>query len=471
MTSTTAKSTLPAVAQTCWLFLFVLMTSYFLSTVGVQASFLPQTEPSEKVETRRTLDDFDTKYVAHIMPWFELTSTITLSHWCNPSFGGSHYESVFGFYSSQDKRVIRKQLLLMQAAGIDGVWIDMQSINWLTAVQAIVGETVNLGMNFAIVIDNFGDPGVADDVADNLKVWMEMPNYYRVFGRPILPYYEHQSKWGTSLMPGWRTKDGHQPYVIGTYWVHKDELPALGYDSLFFWTSADLEWLKTYYENDDIPLKVGSVYRGWREAYLHQHHAGPYMGYLEDTLAMVKDYRPYFAQIVTWNDYTEGTMIEPSWIRDYETGNCGDPSQSFWQSKTKSCEQLAKDDDAADEVYSAGGTMPGCVAGNGEVRCSGSEELACSEVVDCRKPTGQLWGPPPEGCPETGENKTAFGDLAAIAEAILGLPFENSTAQFQAILDGWEPDIEEESGKAAAGAQICIGALLLSVAAATLLAL
>lgn len=398
--------------------------------------------------------DQETKYVAHIMPWFDAGSSITGSHWCDPAFGGSFYESVFGLYSSKDPALIRKQLLLMKAAGIDGVWIDLQFTEWLEAIHAIIHEVNRLDMHFAIVIDNYARATIVEDVKADLRVWMEMPSYYRVFGRPVLPYFEHKDRQGTTVLPDWHTTDGHQPYVIGTYMVHPDGLPV-GYDSLFFWNSPDLKWLETYYNSLDFTVKVGAIYRGWHEAYTDRHHTPPYMGYMGRTLEMAQEFKPYFAQIATWNDYAEGTMVEPSFLRDVSRGGCGDPKEAYWASSSKACSSLFEL-----KLFTDGGSIGAClpgVASRGGIDgpCSGSGSATCGNVTDCTKPLDSVEGPAPPECPAG--NRTAYGDLAAIAWAVRGTPLVNATATFEAILDGWEPEEPAVPMSAAAGLPPLVG--------------
>lgn len=59
---------------------------------------------------------------------------------CDENYGNSFYRSVLGNYGSSEPSVIRKQLLMMKVAGLDGVWIDIQTAEWLDTVRAIVEQ-------------------------------------------------------------------------------------------------------------------------------------------------------------------------------------------------------------------------------------------------------------------------------------------------------------------------------------------
>jgi hypothetical protein len=423
---------------------------------------LPQSAPAEaQGGSGGSSEDYETKYVAHVMPWFEHVDRrgMTGNHWCDPDFGNSYYESAFGRYSSADPVIIRRQLLLMKYAGLDGVWIDLQVEAWLPAIRAIVKEVVDLGMNFAIVVDNYAEPEIVDTVKDEMQDFMDLPNYYRVFGRPILPYYEHPWRWGSTKMPSWRARDGHRPYIIGTFSQHPTGELKEGFDSLFFWHTPDIGWLEAYYLSPDLSMKVGSVFHGWREGYADRKHVAPYFGYLEDTLDLARRHKPYFAQLVTWNDYTEGTMFEPAWLSNTSDPNrCADPTKSLWSDEVKTCSQIN-----GNQVFNAGGVIPPCLQttfearaakqGGGEAEgltmCSGSGDEPCADVMDCSRPLGRIFGLPRAGCP--GGPRSIYSDLAKVAQAIAGLPVENSTTRFQAIVEGWEPPHNDTVAMSAAG--------------------
>eukprot|EP00913_Durusdinium_trenchii_P029042 g27230.t1 len=41
----------------------------------------------------------------------------------------------------------------------------------------------------------------------------------------------------------------------------------------------------------------------------------PFLQMMGPTLDLASKFQPEFVQVITWNDYSEGTMIEPSWVR------------------------------------------------------------------------------------------------------------------------------------------------------------
>ena len=64
---------------------------------------------------------------------------------------------------------------------------------------------------------------------------------------------------------------------------------------------------------------LGSVnvlsHQGYRDCYPTGSLEDPHLGMLPPSLGEAMRHRPDFVQLTTWNDYTEGTMLEPSWLR------------------------------------------------------------------------------------------------------------------------------------------------------------
>lgn len=167
-----------------------------------------------------------------------------------------------------------------------------------------------LELRVAVVLDNYFHANLANMLRDDLQELMAQPHYYRIDGRPILPIFEHTARWGATVLPTWADREGRRPFVIGSYMAHlREEQVPVGFDSLFFWHSPDVAWLEAYYKSPKFQVKVGSVFRGWRESYKRHMHSPPYLGFLNTTLQLARDHRPHFAQLVTWNDYGEGTDL------------------------------------------------------------------------------------------------------------------------------------------------------------------
>merc|ERR1712039_607064 len=112
----------------------------------------------------------------------------------------------------------------------------------------------------------------------------------------------------------------------------------------------------------------------------------------------------------TWNDYGEGTMVEPAFLRD-ETPGCshqGRPPATildcYWHGK------------AAGEVCEGNKRHPSCVEEKAGL-CSGSGTEECTAIQDCSRPWGSVDGPAASECEVlqlTRENGdfSAYSDLA-----------------------------------------------------------
>ncbi|CAE8629124.1 unnamed protein product [Polarella glacialis] len=105
---------------------------------------------------------------------------------------------------------------------------------------------------------------------------------------------------------------------------------------------------------------------------------------LESTLRRASEHRPEFVQMTTWNDYTEGTQIEPSWLRLDNT--CLDICGSSCLT-TESCDSFGL-------------------------------------FTDCTKPLGTSWGPADPSCGIIG-NISAWDDYNRVKQHI---SFERSAS-------------------------------------------
>jgi len=265
--------------------------------------------PGDALTVRRT------KVVAHYLPWFlganvnqacgrnPEACTYKHDHWCS-AYGNSYYTSYLGSYDiSNSSGVIDIQLDLMKDAGLDGLWIDYQLPSWNDAIDEIVAGLRSRSMGFAIMIDSATNPSVMADNAVKVLQWIQEPHYYQHQGLPIVLIWNNNETIFTPLpIPAiYISRLEHSPpeWAVGTYtWVRPSD-----------------DWLVRYYELDHPAFSSGSAFRGYKDCYLNKTLEVPHLNMLEPTLQRASDHRPEFLQLVTWNDYTEGTQVEPSWLR------------------------------------------------------------------------------------------------------------------------------------------------------------
>jgi len=326
--------------------------------------------PSESTDPGAGNGEVRTKYVVHYMPWFLGVRTPGLyDHWC---VGNSYYESYLGLYDQNQREVVGQQLDLMKASGIDGLWIDYQLTSWDSVVEMIIDELEARGMGVAIVVDNAVNNNIFIDAQVKLGQWAGRSNYYRHQGIPVVPVFND-------------IEINFQPLPFQAYYMTRREVPVPSWaNGTYPWITADLQWLEDHYKNDhSLPsFAIGAAYRGFRDCYSNRMFHVPFLQMLEPSLLVTSKYQPEFVQVLTWNDYSEGTMIEPSWLRRHG-----------------SCHQTCSD------AYTPCPTSYDCFS-------------ADETPKDCDKPYGASFGPTDPACTSTPLNKSAYSDLDTLKEHI-----------------------------------------------------
>jgi hypothetical protein len=276
-------------------------------------------EPGESVASeRQALQKSDPRKIyVHLMPWFETPGF----HW---DMVGRHYNPQIGPYHSGDSKVIEYQLLLMKYAGIDGVIVDWPGrstmypdlpVNAENADQ-LIAQTAKFGMEFAVCFED-QYAGDANDAINSMH-WVKdhyfnQPNHIKVNGQPALFVFGPQ-KLGAGDWPGVLAATGADPAFF-TLWYNDKAGGAR--DGTFGWIYSDgVTGVKNYYDRADQGTKVPIVYPGFNAAYANgaPGWSVPYdaSGDTFTTLWNMSKGVGQLVQLATWNDYTEGTMIEPS---------------------------------------------------------------------------------------------------------------------------------------------------------------
>ncbi|MBN1949971.1 MAG: hypothetical protein JW801_02155 [Bacteroidales bacterium] len=288
----------------------------------------------------------------HYMPWFEDKSSSENgnwgSHWTmgtmNPdevSDGrraiASHYYPLIGPYASGDPDVLEYHLLLMKYSGISGVLIDWYgsydvydygSIRENT--EKLIGMLAKVGLKYAIVYEDRTIEGVlgntsetdALQVAGNDMLFIEEnyfnnDHYIEIDGNPLLlvfgPERFHTPAEWTSIFsslfkdPLFLTLNGTSSQTgsnsSGEYiWVNQTSL------DYWYGTSSRFDYF------------MGGAYPGFNDFY-EEGGWGEGLGWeiaydsgatFERGLQKAAQYNMEYLQLITWNDFGEGTMIEPT---------------------------------------------------------------------------------------------------------------------------------------------------------------
>jgi len=296
------------------------------------------------------------KIYVHYMPWFETKETSDNGawgqHWTmatkNPDIideDGKHqiasyYYPLIGPYASVDKDVIEYHLLLMKYIGADGVLID-----WYGTIdlydyplilrnsEALIDMLDEVGLEFAVVYEdrtittafenNAIDNIIAAAKADMSYIqsnYFTNPGYIRINNKPLLlnfgpETFHTEAEWTQifqNLNPKpcflmmWYTSDQGGTNATGEYsWVYEDNSHLTNFYALRL---------------PNIDLALGGAYPGFHDFYA-EGGWGDRMGWqidhndgetFEETLNMSANADIDYLQLITWNDFGEGTMIEPT---------------------------------------------------------------------------------------------------------------------------------------------------------------
>lgn len=279
---------------------------------------------ASKVSSRSLLyPGATTKIYAHFMPWF----------------GGANHMNVG--YSSADVAQIRKQVNDMISRGIQGLIIDWYGPNFSfedTVSTRVMQEVETHGGNFVFSIMEDGGQlqtcaqtsgcDVTQEVINDLNyaytTYERSPAYMRMNGRPVVFFFD-----GTSYPVDWlrvrANVNGNPLFVFrnATAFTHPQS------DGGFSWVnpSSDvsnigLDYLNNFYSTGlahSTQHTVGSPYKGFDDSLAAwTQHRRMVQNCGQTWLATMAEIGNYYSttnqleslQLVTWNDYEEGTEIE-----------------------------------------------------------------------------------------------------------------------------------------------------------------
>jgi hypothetical protein len=273
----------------------------------------------------------------HMMPWFQVGGL----HWSmnarNAATGvASWYAPMIGEYSSNDPVVIEYQLLMMKYAGIDGVVIDWPGLNGANdlpqnkaSADAIIARTAAFGLQFGVVYED--QDAVSVDAAKNDMSYVRdnfftKANFIQANGKPELLVFGPQkfldaNDW-TNILSVFPQKP-----TFFTLWYNA----AAGgnADGQFAWVAQNglkgVSDFDTGADGGNHGLMIPILYPGFNPYYAAGGWPGPTWkvsytlkpdntegGNTLQSSFTLGQYAGDPLQIATWNDYGEGTMIEPT---------------------------------------------------------------------------------------------------------------------------------------------------------------
>ncbi len=306
--------------------------------------------------------------LAHYMPWYQAPPTSpdwgwhwTMNHFkpkqnADGSWNGfaSHYQPLTGLYDSSDEEVLEYQAQLMKLSGIDGVivdWYGMEDWNDYGLLNNATGKLFaaikKAGLKFVICYEdqtirhmiNGGHLKTADAAAHGKKVmdylqntWFADDAYLKVDGRPILFIFGPQYFKDGSTWTGLFARLPKAPlFVTLNKPVPPEAEAAFPWPPMWAAVNGVLDhktllgYLDDFYARaDDWDYVVGGAFPGFNDIYKEAWMSAGY-GSLDAldgetfhfTLQIALNHSPDAIQLITWNDYGEGTNIEPAVEYEY----------------------------------------------------------------------------------------------------------------------------------------------------------
>ena len=286
------------------------------------------------------------KLYMHYMPWFETPETNNGRwgwHWTmnnkNPdriSNGkreiAAWYYPLIGPYASSDPAVLEYHLLLMKYAGIDGVLVDWYGIQQKNDLPGIAKNTDALfkaiektGLEFAIVYEDRFLEGNKTGMINQAKTdmlylqsnYFNKKYYTKINEKPLLLIFgpitlQSKSDWEDVF-----SSLSQQPTFLTLQdFFHTASTTASGE---YMWVDNRKPEDK-YSKAADFPVFIGAAYPGFRDFYkeggngenLNVNWDYDNGNLFESLLNLGKNKGMKYMQLETWNDFGEGTMIEPT---------------------------------------------------------------------------------------------------------------------------------------------------------------
>ena len=338
----------------------LLLLSYFTACF----SAISEEENNTKSGGETTVSEHNGPLIlAHYMPWYRGPSNISeensLSsyggHWTNwnrlnPTQAVNGKARIFanqypltGPYHCGNTDLLEYQASLMKIAGIDGVIFDWygsyashdfgENHEYTKAMAAVLKKA---GLKFLVCYEDntLNMMGESGERADNIgKIsfdwaqdnWFKTNEYIRYENRPLVlcfgpQHFNTKTRWNT-VFSGVEPK----PYFVDL-------------DNRYEWADASYNWfglsggvtidkigitnrLNSFYNSrqKNLPYRLATVYSAFDDAYdTHYGFIDYDNGAVFDlTWKSIAAFNPQIIQIATWNDYGEGTIIEPTMERGY----------------------------------------------------------------------------------------------------------------------------------------------------------
>jgi hypothetical protein len=326
-----------------------LLIHTWLTALVLAASAVAIASPAKTPHPARLL-------MAHYMPWFQADPSAgkwgwhwTMNHYdSDKSVAGrrqiaSHYYPLIGPYDSSDPDLLEYHVLLMKFAGFDGATIDWNGTDdYYDYAQTnrnsekLAALLTKADLRFAIVYDDNCVRQLvaghrlapADVVAHGQQTlewlqghWFSSPNYAQFDDKPLFlvfggngGYYQG-SQWDQifaplKTQPAYFSELGRNPPAIGGFgWPVPDggtKASFAALDSFYGWYAHTTDFIAVAYPRFEDIYAEARVHKSWGS--IDDQGGKTY----EETLSRALKSKAPITQVATWNDWGEGTQIEPS---------------------------------------------------------------------------------------------------------------------------------------------------------------
>ena len=323
---------------------------------------LAEIEPAKLAPVLSALSDDQAKsLLMHYMPWYETPAVRGQwgAHWTGhrkehdpevikenglPDIW-SKFHPLIGLYDSTDPDTLECQLLQMKLAGVNGVIVDWYgtypAVDYPAihqATKAMFEACGEFGMKFAACYEDrslellvnwrkISPAEVPAQLAENFKwaaaEWFGAPQYFQFEGRPLLlnfgPIYLKEKEAWTDAVEACDPRPAffalHHLWQGagadgGFSWVHTDPFNDEPGEEVIVQRLTDTH----NYRSMDPLQSIPSAYPGFEDVYeTSLLNLGRREGRtMRETLRAAMEGPWPVVQLVTWNDYGEGTVIEPT---------------------------------------------------------------------------------------------------------------------------------------------------------------
>ena len=323
------------------------------SPVGVGEAFTVQELPP--VNVHKT---YPTPVFFHYMPWFESPEFAEYPqkdkgnwglHWTmsnkNPSLQdgsgkrqiAAHYYPLIEPYDNGEPDYLEYSVACMKLAGADGVLIDYPGntpvYDWKLLFEhtnALLPWLEKAGLKFGIVyedkaLDNAFKQGIIKDKGQEARqvfTYMDVhyfskSNYLKINEKPVVLNFGPQALLSDSL---WAVAlSGSRPLHLLTLPYTKDNLRLnKSASGEFAWVNESVQ--DNFYRHcGKFPICIGGAMPGFKDFYQEGGWGAGYPDFddqggalFSQTLERAKQFPVDLLQIITWNDFGEGTMVEPT---------------------------------------------------------------------------------------------------------------------------------------------------------------